>query len=87
MSKPQLIVTQPERLNGLDRTTPESRKRMTVEELIEAMGDKWALHPGFVQKPRSLLPMPNLAGVQPCIQHTDCGIVGQIKAAFFWVLR
>lgn len=86
MTKPQLLIA-PERLHSLDRTTPGSRKRMTPAELIAAMGDKHVHHPAFKPKPRSLLPMPNLAGVQPCIQHTDCGVLGQIKAVFYWALR
>ena len=102
MDKPRLIVTHPDR-NPHPETTWEQRQgyrdrsgaiiqereavRMTVAELIVDMGDSWAHHPAFVPKARSLLPMPNLAGVQPCLQYVDARIRGQIKAAFFWVMR
>ena len=85
-TKPTLIV-QPQRIHSLDRTTPESRKRMTIQELIEAMGDKHVNHPAFKPKARSLIQPPNLAGVQPCIQHSDCGLLGQIKAILWWAAR
>ena len=100
--KPLLIVTQPERKPRTE-TTWEQRQgyrdrsgaiiqereavRMTVSELIAFMGSSWAHHPAFVQKPRSLLPMPNLAGVQPCIQYVDARIRGQIKTLLLWAMR
>mgnify|MGYP003396145421 CR=1 FL=1 len=59
-SRPRLIVTE-EHLVGLDRTTSESRRRMTVGELIEAMGPLHVNHAQFKARPRSLLPLPNLA--------------------------
>ena len=44
---------------------------MTAAELIVAMGALWVHHPDVKERPRqsSLLPMRNLAGVQPMISE------------------
>jgi hypothetical protein len=57
-----------------------------VDLLIKQMGQKWIGHRDFKQKPRSYLPMPNVAGVQPCISHVDTGLRGQFKALLMWVM-
>ena len=55
-----------------------------VNALIQQMGTKWMGHKEFKPKARSYLPMPNLAGRQPCIQHCDTGLRGQLKALLMW---
>lgn len=88
LHRPQLIVTQPERIRGLGSTTQEQRKRMTVPELIALMGPLHVHHADY--KPRahtSLCKPENLAGKQSVISHTDASILGQFKAAFLWVLK
>ena len=40
---------------------------MTAAELRTAMGPFHVQHSDFKERPRSLLPMPNLSGVQPMI--------------------
>jgi hypothetical protein len=55
--------------NQLGSTTWEQRRGMSAAQLITLMGPAWAGHPDFTPKPRSLLPMPNLAGRQPMIEE------------------
>jgi hypothetical protein len=61
---------------------------MTAPQLAQAMGDLHCHHPEHKerQRPRLLLPMPNLAGRQPVISRTDCGILGQWREQLRWLL-
>ena len=60
-SRPRLIVTEEKHPTGLGSVTWEQRRRMTATELIELMGPLHVNHPQFKARPRSLLPLPNLA--------------------------
>ncbi len=60
MNHPRILHTI-ERTSKWASLTQEDRRRMTVPELIEAMGELHVNHPAFKAKPRSLLPLPNLA--------------------------
>jgi len=84
--KPRLIVLEDRPRSGLGSVSWEQRRRMTAAELIELMGPLHVNHPQFQQRPRSLLPMPNLAGVQPCISRYDCGVFEPFKSFFRWMM-
>ena len=58
-----------------------------VDLLIKQMGSKWIGHRDFKQKPRSYLPMPNVANVQPTIACYDSGLRGQCKAILMWLAQ
>ena len=103
MNKPRLIITQEHHLVGLDSTSWEQRQGyrdrngarieeraglgMSAAELIELMGPLWACHPQFQARPRSLLPMPNLAGRQPVISFHRADLWAEFKRAFTWTSR
>ena len=87
MNRPRLIVTE-EHLIGLDRTTQESRKRMTVPELIAAMGSSHVNHPQFKPRPRSLLPLPNITNVNGrVIECYDARLMAQIRKLISWGMQ
>ena len=66
----------------------EQRRELSTEELIKAMGPLHAHHPDFKAKPRTLLPVPNLTGVNGAvIEGYNCGLTAQIKQIFKWALR
>jgi len=85
--KPRLHVADEAPKTGLDATTWEQRRRLTAEELIKLMDSLHVNHPQFKPRSRSLLPMPNLAGKQPVIQHCDVSLFGQLRALLQWILR
>ena len=65
---------------------------MTVRELIAFIGPAHVHHPHYDPEapkrvPAILVEPPNHAGNLPVIQHCDIGILGQIKAIFWWVMR
>ena len=68
-------------------TTWEQRRQMTAAELIELMGPLHVHHPKFKERAHRLLPMKNLAGVQPVISRSDYSILGQFKAFFVSVFQ
>lgn len=65
----------------------EERRTMTAKQLIVVMGPLHVSHPDFVQRPRSLLPVPNCAGVQPVIQYSDISLLGQLRMIIQWVMK
>jgi hypothetical protein len=65
----------------------EERRTMTAKQLIVVMGSLHVNHPDFVQRPRSLLPVPNCAGVQPVIQYSDISLLGQLRMIIQWVMK
>lgn len=75
----------PER--GLGAFSWEQRRRMTAAELIQAMGALHVAHPGYQARPRSLLPMPNLAGMQPVFTCSDPTFFSLVKGLVHWVLK
>ena len=89
-TKPKLIVIEApsdkwrEKWNAL---TQEDRKKMSAAALIKAMGPLHATHKDYQPRPFSLLPMPNLAGVQPCISRHDCGIFAQWRQIVAWATQ
>ena len=93
--RPTLHVAQPEESDPLtawrerwNKLTQEDRARMTVPELIKAMGPLHALDKRFVKRPRSLLPLPNLTGVHGhVIEHHDARFRAQWKRMIAWALR
>lgn len=70
------------------RLTQEQRQRMTVPELIQAMGPLHCQHPAFRPKPRSVLPSPNLSGVNGhVVEHYDGRLRGRFSTLIRWALR
>lgn len=82
-----LVEVPPSPPKGLAATTWEQRKEMTVKQLIEAMGSLHVHHKDFQERPRSLLPMPNLAGRQPVFEYSDPGFWSIIKMFLQWAAR
>lgn len=72
---------------GLAATTWEQRRRMTAAELIKAMGPLHVSHPAYQPRPRTLLPMPNLAGVQPVFTVTEPGFLALCRAFLRWAAQ
>lgn len=99
-NKPRLIVTEDRRPTGLAGTTWEQRQGyrdrngariaeraglgMTAAELIQIMGPLHVNHPQFEPRPRSLLPMPNLAGEQPTVSAFKATFWAEFRRAFRW---
>lgn len=87
--KPQRTLIEvphiPER--GLGSYTWEERRRMTAAELIKAMGSLHVSHPDYKARPRTLLPMPNLAGHQPVFTVTDPGFFSLCKSFIRWAAQ
>ena len=77
-ANPKIIA--PKRM--LADTTWEQRRKMTAAELIELMGPFHVHHPDFKERQHPLLPMKNLAGVQPVISRSDYSILRQFKSLF-----
>lgn len=83
------------RPRGLDLLSWDDRRRLlrelgrpaTILKLIELMGPLHALHPAFRQRERTLLPLPNLAGRQPCFEAFTGGPWQQIKMFLAWAAR
>lgn len=75
----------PER--GLGAYTWEQRRRMTAAELIKAMGPLHVSHPAYKARPRSLLPMPNIAGAQPVFECSDPTFWSLCKSVIHWSLK
>lgn len=86
MNRPIISVVRPHPRTLAD-TTWEERRQMTAAELILLMGPLHVEHPQFRAKPRTLLPMPNLAGIQPVISRYDARIRGHIAAIIGWAMR
>jgi hypothetical protein len=72
---------------GLGSVTWEQRRRMSAEELTRLMGALHVNHPEYKAKPRSLLPMPNIAGIQPVYECKDPTFWSLVKNAIHWVLK
>jgi len=94
--KPKLIIVEEPRddkhAQAWNALTQEQRKALTIKQLIVAMGPLHVNHPQFQQRPRSLLPLPNLTGVNGhVIEHSDRRWHVQIKMALVhflaWVIR
>ena len=85
MNHPRILHTV-ETISRWNSLTQEDRRRMTVPELIKAMGELHVNHPAFKPKPRSLLPMPNLAGVQPMISEHHMSFWRLIKQTIRFAL-
>ena len=77
----------PQQPTGLAATTWEQRKKMTATELIEAMGALHVSHPAYVARPRTFLPMPNLAGQQPVFTCSDPTFWSLVKSFIHWGLK
>lgn len=102
-SKPRLIVTEERHPAGLGSVTWEKRQGyrdrngarieeraglgMTAAELIKLMGPLHVHHPDYKERQHPLVPMPNLAGIQPTISLTEYGILAQWKALLRWAMR
>lgn len=90
-----LVQVSSYRPRGLDLLSWQDRRTMlfhqgrpaTIKKLIELMGPLHVLHPSYVERPRSLLPMPNLAGRQPVIEAYDGRPWSQIKMLLSWMAR
>lgn len=76
-----------ERRAGLSGTTYEQRRRLTAAQLIGLMGRLYVGHRDYVARPRSLLPMANVAGRQPCISCTDYSLLSQVRNILRWAAR
>ena len=86
-AKPQLILTPTSLPTGLARTTWEERRRMTAAELIKLMGAAHVNHPEFTAKPRSLIPLENLAGRRLVFERVDVGFWQSTKDFLRWAAR
>lgn len=83
-----LLVTPKQIPTGLERTTWEERRKMTVKELIVAMGSSHVNHKDFVQKEKPpLLRMENLAGKRVVFADTDPGFWQLVCQLFRWMAR
>lgn len=71
----------------LGSVTWEQRRRMSAEDLIRLMGPLHVNHPEYVARPRSLLPIPNLANMQPVFEVTDVTFLSLCKAFVRWAAR
>ena len=83
--KPRTLIEVPRSdPQGLGRTTWEERRKMTAAELIELMGPLHVNHPKYKAKARSLLPIPNIAGLQPVYECKDPSFWALCKSAIRW---
>lgn len=91
----RFLVQVPRHARGLDLLSWEDRRRMlategrefTVRKLIELMGPLHVSHPSYTPRPRSLLPMPNLAGRQPVWEYTNPSLWSLCKQLFAWMAQ
>ena len=89
MNKPRLIVRE-ERRSGWDSLTQEQRRALTIPQLVNAMGSLHVHHPDYAKKAargERLLPMQNLAGIQPVIERYDARLLGSWRRMLAWVMR
>ena len=95
--KPKMILVEEQRDDKWrevwNALTWEQRRRMTVPELIAAMGELHVWHPRYKAKPMDIsvvIPHRNLTGVHGyVIEHTTSTrrLWGRIKTLFAWALR
>lgn len=86
-TRPILHVASKEPPTGLASTTWEQRRHMSAQELIVLMGPLHVAHRDYKSRPYTLLPMPNLAGVQPCISVYEYGMLAQFRRLLWWAMR
>lgn len=92
MHKANLIVVEEKKEDqwyaAWNALTQEQRQDMSVRQLIKAMGPLHVNHKDFKERPRSLLPMPNLAlpRIEVEVGHRAT-FVEIVKLTWGWIWR